>query len=358
MPLFDFDQFYMQQAMMLARRGLLTVSPNPAVGCVIVKNGQIIGEGYHRQSGGAHAEIYALRQAKNQAKGATVYVTLEPCCHYGRTAPCVAALIAAQVARVVVGTLDPNPQVAGKGIQALQARGIATRIGVLQDSLYQLNAIFFHYHRTQKPWIVAKWAMSLDGKIAVNDGDDKQISNLRSQQITHDWRNRCDAILIGAKTLCDDDPSLIVRHSQACIIKHPLRVVVCHDADALPLQRQLYDTQAANTLIACTQISGKRKAYFDERGVKVYCMKDQANVDLNQLFSHLGQQGITSVLVEGGMTIHRQLAQLGLINQTITFIAPCMIGNTAHKQWYAPDTIQALDDNVMMVSHQGEQPYV
>lgn len=356
--LFDFDQFYMQQAMMLARRGLLTVSPNPAVGCVIVKNGQIIAEGYHRQSGDAHAEIYALRQAGNQAKGATVYVTLEPCCHHGRTGPCVEALIQAQVARVVIGSLDPNPCVAGRGVKMLDANGIVTKVGVLDAQLHALNRIFFHYHQYQKPFVIAKWAMSLDGKIVVHPQDSKQISNELAHRRTHDLRNRCDAILVGAKTVMDDNPSLTVRSTQAKIIKQPLRIVVCHNADKLPLDSHIFNTAMAQTLIACTDISSPRREQLQQRGVELYHQANAIDLDLERLLTYLGQRGITSILVEGGMNIHHQFARLDLIDEIISFVAPCVIGEQPFKKRYQLSSGHRLGDNMMLMANKGEQPYV
>jgi diaminohydroxyphosphoribosylaminopyrimidine deaminase/5-amino-6-(5-phosphoribosylamino)uracil reductase len=204
-------QFYMQQALALAEKGRFSVSPNPMVGCLIVKAGKIIGQGYHHQAGTPHAEIHALREAGAEAKDADVYVTLEPCCHYGRTPPCTDALIAAGVTRVYFACHDPNPEVAGKGSAALKAAGIQAEEGLCRSEAQQLNKIFFHFIQTKRPFVFSKWAMSLDGKTMTHPDDLPAISSTASRSHSHLLRRAVDAILIGTNTAIDDDPALTVR---------------------------------------------------------------------------------------------------------------------------------------------------
>lgn len=214
---------YMRIALQLAQQGRCTVSPNPMVGCVIVKNNQIIGEGFHSYSGGPHAEIMALQQAGSNAQGAIAYITLEPCCHYGKTPPCTDALLQAGITHIVVACLDPNPLVAGKGLQQLQSAGMHVELGVGEEEAKRLNEIFFHYIRNQRPFVIAKWAMSLDGKTVTQPHDTRDISCLASHQASHQIRQQVDAILIGANTAIHDDPLLTVRHTidHAPLLKHP-----------------------------------------------------------------------------------------------------------------------------------------
>ncbi|HEX4044314.1 MAG TPA: bifunctional diaminohydroxyphosphoribosylaminopyrimidine deaminase/5-amino-6-(5-phosphoribosylamino)uracil reductase RibD, partial [Gammaproteobacteria bacterium] len=298
---------YMSLALQLAKQGCLTVSPNPMVGCILLKNQQIIGQGYHQYAGGPHAEAHALAAAGSDAQGATAYITLEPCCHSKkRTPPCTTALIQAGIKKVYVACLDPNPQVAGKGIQQLQEAGITVEIGLQAEAATQLNQIFFHYIQKQRPFVIAKWAMSLDGKTITQSGDSKAISNKTSQNIAHQLRQQVDAILIGAATASQDDPLLTARVETTENIKpskQPLRIILSTKGD-LPNNLRLFDQHpTAKTLIATTtDIPAKTIAYFTKKNIEVLILpKNQRGlVDLPSLLDNLGKRDITSLLIEGG----------------------------------------------------------
>ena len=322
----------MQQTLTLAKRGLLTVSPNPMVGCIVVKNGVIVGEGWHQKAGEPHAEVYALQQAGDLAKNSTVYVSLEPCCHTGRTAPCVDALINAKVSKVVVATLDPNPKVAGNGVLRLQNAGITVELGLLEKQARKLNKIFFHYQISKRPYVFAKWAMSLDGKMAVNDSDNKQISSEKSREYTHQIRNICDAIIIGKKTLLEDNPKLDERVG-ALKASNPKRFVIFSKLTEINSQWHILDTKVAETVFVCAEISDIAKEQLQKLDIEYWLLPNTNNrVCLNTLISKMGEQGITSLLVEGGNTLLSEFISKSLVDEFITYISPVMIANLNPKQ--------------------------
>ncbi|WP_157966596.1 bifunctional diaminohydroxyphosphoribosylaminopyrimidine deaminase/5-amino-6-(5-phosphoribosylamino)uracil reductase RibD [Fastidiosibacter lacustris] len=332
--MFQADQFYMQQALMLAKRGCLSVSPNPMVGCVIVKNGCIIGEGWHEYAGGNHAELNALIAAGEKAKGSCVYVTLEPCCHVGRTGACTEALIKAEVKKVVIASIDPNQLVAGKGINHLQQVGIEVIVGLLQQEAARLNKIFFYYHQTKLPYVITKWGMSLDGELQVKAGDVKQITNKASQKMVHNLRNQLDAIMVGHNTVVDDDPRLTVRMSDSKIIKHPLRVVISKSAD-LPIDAHVFNTAIVPTILFTSQYANPQ-ALEALKSKNVECivmpLNSQQKIDLKQVLKVLADKGITSLLVEGGRTLLNNFFSEGLVNEVHSFIAPVIINGCNKKQ--------------------------
>jgi diaminohydroxyphosphoribosylaminopyrimidine deaminase/5-amino-6-(5-phosphoribosylamino)uracil reductase len=325
---------YMTSALTLAARGRCTVSPNPMVGCVIVNQGQIVGEGYHVQAGGPHAEIIALQQAGPHAKDATAYVTLEPCCHYGRTPPCTNALIQAGIREVYVACKDPNLLVAGKGIAALQAAGIAVEVGLMEQEAIALNEIFFHYMRTRTPFVIAKWAMSLDGKTVTHKNDSRDISSSVSRESTHQTRQQVDAILIGSNTAILDNPLLTARLTPAAI-KQPLRIILTSQGD-LPLELNLLDPSLpGSTLVATTTLA--KPAWIQqltEKNIEVLVLPSNAEnkVDLPSLLTALGKKGMTSLLVEGGMTVLHDFFHHRLVNKVHVYLAPTIIGGLQQKQ--------------------------
>lgn len=330
--MFQADYFYMSQALVLAKRGALTVSPNPMVGCVIVKNGQIIGEGWHRFAGDKHAEIHALDQAGDSAQGATVYVTLEPCCHVGRTGACTERLITAQVAKVVVASVDPNPQVAGKGIKRLQQAGIVVETGLMCYEATAMNKIFFHYHTHKRPYVIAKWGMSLDGQMVTHPQDNKQITNQTSQQQVHNLRNSVDAIMIGRQTLIEDNPSLTVRYSKAEFIKHPLRIVLSKTCQ-LPCDATLFNDGIESLVISSDLADQDTLDALERKGIE--CIKvslNQGETDLEEVLKVLAQRGITSVLVEGGRTLLNAFFETQLVDEVQSYIAPMIIADFNHKK--------------------------
>ncbi|WP_440682676.1 bifunctional diaminohydroxyphosphoribosylaminopyrimidine deaminase/5-amino-6-(5-phosphoribosylamino)uracil reductase RibD [Cysteiniphilum halobium] len=332
--MFQADYFYMSQALMLAKRGALSVSPNPMVGCVIVKNGQIIGEGWHRFAGDKHAEIYALDQAGDNAQGATVYVTLEPCCHIGRTGACTERLIKAQVAKVVIASIDPNPQVAGKGIKRLQQANVVVETGLMCDEAIAVNKIFFHCHQYKRPYVIAKWGMSLDGQMVTHPLDSKQITDKASQQQVHNLRNKVDAIMIGSQTLINDNPKLTVRCSDAKLIKQPLRIVLSKTAQ-LPLDASLFNDGVVKSIVITSNLADKQQLKnLQNKGVE--CIEVPLNhgeIDLKEALKILAQRGITSVLVEGGRTVINAFFEAQLVDEVQSYIAPLVIAQFNQKKF-------------------------
>ncbi|AIT09688.1 pyrimidine reductase [Candidatus Francisella endociliophora] len=328
----NIDRYYMQQALTLANRGKFTVSPNPMVGCIIVKDGAIIAEGWHEVAGEAHAEIHALKKAGYNAKDSTVYVTLEPCCHQGRTPPCTKALIKAKVAKVVIATLDPNPKVAGGGAQKLKDASIEVKVGVLEKQAQDLNKIFFHYQKTQKPFVYTKWAMSLDGKISVNGDDSKKISSEVAFTHTHKLRNICDAILIGKQTLIDDNPSLDVRIN-INEIKHPTKFILCSELDEINNNWKVLNQEQAKTIFICTTISDQAALQLNNIGVEYWKLSSNDNkVCLRTLLERMGVMGITSLLVEGGKKTIENFINSKLVNEFATYLSPVVIANHNPKE--------------------------
>ena len=319
------DEDYMRQALALARNAVGRTSPNPLVGAVIVRDGHVVAAGWHRQAGTPHAEIHALRMAGELAQGATLYVTLEPCAHYGRTGPCAKAVAEAGIRRVVIGMGDPNPLVAGKGIKILQDAGIEVKCGVLEAECRQLNEVFLHWITQQLPFVIFKTAMTLDGKIATHTGASQWISSPESRHYVHELRDRVDGILVGIGTVLHDDPSLTTRLPDR-VGKNPVRIVVDSLART-PLQAKLLTDGLAPTIIAVTaQAPADRVQAMRQAGATVLTVGDGPEVDLSQLMQLLGQREICSLLVEGGGSVAFSLLQAGLVDKVLAFVAPKIIG--------------------------------
>lgn len=318
---------FMSLALELARKGQCTVSPNPMVGCLLVKNNEIIGQGYHKRSGENHAEIEALTSV-SCAQDATAYVTLEPCCHHGKTGPCTQALIRAGIKKVFIACLDPNPLMNGKGVQELVAANIEVEIGLCEAEAKQLNEIFFHYILKQRPFVIAKWAMSLDGRTIVNNGDSPQISDPESQKHVHHQRQQVDAILIGSQTAIKDNPYLNVRLSSTQVAKQPIKIVLSTH-NQLPENLNLFTM--GKTIIATTK---KPAQEIVSKNIEIIVLPKNADnqVCLQSLLKNLGQRGITSILVEGGMTVHESFMKENLIDKIQVYIAPVIIGPYPHKK--------------------------
>jgi len=317
----------MRRALELATSGEGFVEPNPMVGAVVVDpEGRLIGEGYHQQFGGPHAEVHALNQAAGRTEGATLYVTLEPCCHQGKTPPCSQAVIAAGVRRVVVAAADPFPAVAGQGIAQLRAAGIEVELGLLEQEAVALTAPFRKLVQTQRPFVTAKWAMSLDGKLAARTGVSKWISNPHSRKIVHALRGRMDGILVGIGTVLADDPLLTVRPAG---IRRPVRIVLDRQA-RLPLNSQLVQTldQAPVLIFAATTAPPDRVSALRNRGVEVVELKPTAQgaLDLVRVLDELGRRRMTNLLVEGGSEVFGRFRDAGQIDEVHAFIAPKLIG--------------------------------
>ena len=319
----------MAQALSLARLALGQVSPNPAVGAVIVKDGAIVGQGYTQPPGGDHAEIVALIESGARARGSALYVTLEPCAHQGRTPPCIDSIIAAGVAEVHIATLDDNPLVAGKGKKGLEKAGIGVKVGEEEDKARQLNEAYFKFIKTGLPFVIAKYAMSLDGKIATREGDSHWISGEEARHIVHQMRHMSDAVMVGINTALADDPRLTARlgHGQGGVCHcQPLRVVVDSKGD-LPPDAAMFGEPGKTLLVLGKELATEDEAAYRKAGAEVLVVPGRKGmVDLKGLLGHLGKRGITSLMVEGGGGILGSLFDTELVDKVVCFIAPTIIG--------------------------------
>lgn len=319
---------YMQRALELAALALGKTSPNPVVGAVIVKDGQIVGEGYHHQAGTPHAEIHALHQAGEKARGAIIYVNLEPCSHYGCTPPCADALIAAGVKKVVIAILDPNPLVAGQGMQKLRAAGIEVELGIMEEQARQLNDAFFKHIKTARPLVALKTAMTLDGKIASHSGDSRWITSEDARTYVHRLRGVYDAILVGIGTVLQDDPMLNVRLNDDSDYNDPIRIVIDSSLD-IPLDSQIVtSSHKQRSIIFCSHDADRvRQTRLEAAGCEVERINSQNNcLVLEEVLDHLGNMKICSLLIEGGGRINASLLEKDLVDKVYWFIAPKIIG--------------------------------
>lgn len=340
------QQSFMQHALELAQKGRFTCSPNPMVGCVIVRDDMIIAEGWHQHAGCAHAEVNALKACEQPLSGAELYVTLEPCCHQGKTPPCVDAIIQSGIKRVYVACLDPNPQVSGKGVALLQQAGISVDVGLGQVEAMQLNRDFFHYVTQQKPYVIAKWAMSIDGKLATKTGDSKWISNAKSRQNVHQLRHQVDAIIVGANTAQIDNPQLTVRNdnNEAALpdAQQPWRIIL-DGTHKIPKHLKLFSKELKQKTRLASEIM------------------QQNSYTLSNLLTTLAGMDIKSVLVEGGAnTLSRFFAEQ-LIDEIHCFMAPKIIGGdvsafqhsgvdlVSEAQHFHLMNVQRFDDDVLCV---------
>lgn len=332
------DHGMMARALQLAERGLWTTSPNPRVGCVLVRAGEIVGEGWHETAGQPHAEVLALRAAGHLARGATAYVTLEPCSHTGRTPPCAEALIAAGVVRVVAAMGDPNPLVAGKGLAMLQGAGIETACGLLENEARELNIGFVSRMTRGRPWLRLKVAASLDGKTALNNGISQWITGPDARRDGQRWRARACAILTGIGTVRDDDPQLNVRDVETP--RQPLRVVVDSRLET-PLKARIL--QGGPVLIAGAVENPEKAALLRSTGAEVLILPNAAGkVELKDLLDVLGQRGINEVHAEAGFKLNGSLLREGLVDELLLYLAPCIIGHAASGLFNLPE-LTSLD---------------
>ena len=320
------DQDYMRMAIELAKRGAGWVNPNPLVGAIVVKNNRVIGKGWHTKFGALHAEREALANCSENPAGATVYVTLEPCCHWGKTPPCTQALCEAHVSRVVIGSSDPNPLVAGKGVEQLKDAGIEVVEGVLQKECDEINRVFFHYIQTKTPYVIVKYAMTLDGKIATKTGASRWITSEVARKRTHQDRHRYSAIMVGINTVLQDNPQLTCR-LEGEEVKNPLRVVVDSSLRISPSLQIPSSAHEVPVLIATCNTDEEKRARLEACGCKVVIFPEKEGcVNLGALMRYLGEQGIDSVMVEGGGTLFWSLFSARLINRVQAFIAPKIFG--------------------------------
>ncbi len=318
----------MQRALTLAREALGTTSPNPAVGAVIVRDGVIVGEGRTQPAGSWHAEVMALRQAGEAARGATMYVSLEPCCHYGRTPPCTEAIIAAGVTEVHVAVLDPNPLVSGRGIAALAAAGIKTHVGEHEEAARELNEAYCKFISRGVPFVTAKFAVSVDGKIATKTGDSQWITGEEARRYAHGLRRVSDALIVGVNTIIADDPQLTARYDTelASSRRQPMRVIA-DSSGRTPASSRIFRAPGKTLIATTASTEPARESQLREVGAEVLVLPtEEGRVDLSELLRALGQRGITSVLVEGGGTLLGSFFDRGLVDKVYAFIAPVVVG--------------------------------
>jgi diaminohydroxyphosphoribosylaminopyrimidine deaminase/5-amino-6-(5-phosphoribosylamino)uracil reductase len=332
------DHLYMARALRLAARGLYTTDPNPRVGCVLVRDGQVVGEGWHERAGDAHAEINALRQAGERAAGASAYVTLEPCCHHGRTPPCSQALIDAGVTRVVAAMPDPNPLVAGNGLAALEAAGVSTVSGLLAAEAAALNPGFVMRMRHARPWVRCKLAMSLDGRTAMQDGESRWITGEAARRDVHHLRARSSAIMTGIDTVLADDPSLNVRLEWEADVPllQPLRVII-DSRLRIPPTAKLLDLPG-ETLILTGSTDAGREALLTRPGVSVDTLPLNAagQLNLQHVLQYLGSAGINEVHVEAGAVLCGALLADRLVDELVIYVAPHLMGDAARGLFALP----------------------
>ena len=338
------DEKYMEKALELAKKGIGKVNPNPLVGAVIVKNGEIIGEGYHECYGEYHAERNAVKNAVKSVEGSTMYVTLEPCAHYGKTPPCVDLIIEKKFKKVVIGMLDPNELVSGKSIEKLKQHGIEVVVGVKEDDCKKMNEIFIKYITSKIPFVILKSGMSLDGKIATYTGESKWITSKESREDSQNLRNRLSSIMVGVNTVIADDPELTCRVNNE---KKLIRIVVDTNL-RIPLDSKLVKNNDRLTIVATTLKSDvNKKQILRELGVKVIEVPEKnGKVNLKELVKCLGQEGIDSILIEGGGTLNFSALQENIVDKVIFYIAPKILGGENSKSCIAGIGFSALDNAV------------
>jgi diaminohydroxyphosphoribosylaminopyrimidine deaminase / 5-amino-6-(5-phosphoribosylamino)uracil reductase len=347
----DMDHRYMARALQLARRGLYTTHPNPRVGCVLVKAGNIIGEGYHRRAGEPHAERNALAEAGAEASGATAYVTLEPCCHHGRTPPCSDGLIEAGVRRVVAAMPDPNPQVAGQGLAQLAAAGIEVETGLMQAEAEALNPGFIKRMRDGLPYVRCKLAMSLDGRTAMANGESKWITSAAAREDVHRLRARSAAIMTGLGTLLADDPAMNVRLSPEALalaadlaVPHPVRVVLDPALQTPPSAKML--SLPGQVLILCSDEARLQAAALEAAGAQVVSLPMEGeNLNLHEVMHYLAEQEINEILLESGAVLAGAMLGEGLIDELVVYLAPHLMGSAARGLFHLP-TVHSMSERI------------
>lgn len=317
------DKDYMKLALQLAKSAEGQTAPNPMVGAVVVKNGEIVGMGAHLKAGQPHAEVHALNMAGEKAKGADIYVTLEPCSHFGKTPPCSNLIIEKGIKRVIVATTDPNPKVAGNGIERLRSAGLEVEVGILKEEADGLNAMFYHHILQKTPYVTLKSASSIDGKIATFTGESKWITGPAARQDVHEYRRKHDAILVGVNTVLKDDPSLTVRLPNGG--KNPIRIILDTYLRTPLSAKLLNDKEAETWIVIGKDVPEEKVEEFQQAGAVLIRMPDKT-IEINALLKTLFEKGITSVFVEGGAEVNWSFIEAKAVNQVITYFAPKLIG--------------------------------
>ena len=323
------DRQYMKMALELAQKGMGFTAPNPMVGAVIVKNGRIIGQGYHRKYGGLHAEREALAVCTEEPEGASIYVTLEPCCHYGKQPPCVNAILEAGIRRVIIGSSDPNPLVAGKGIRILKDHGIEVTENILKEECDKLNEAFFYYIQNKKPYVVMKYAMTMDGKIAAYTGESKWVTGEAARIHVQEQRLKYTGIMVGVGTVLADDPMLTCRLENS---RNPVRII-CDSHLRTPLTSKIVRTaKTIPTILASSSKDQQKIKNYEELGCQVlYVPEKNGHIDLNRLMELLGAAKIDSILLEGGGSLNWSALESGIVQKVQTYIAPKLFGGEEAK---------------------------
>ena len=323
------DEFYMKRAIELAQKGVGKVNSNPLVGAVIVKNGEIISEGYHMYYGGLHAERNAIADCKDKEKlkGATIYVTLEPCCHYGKQPPCTEAIIESGISEVIIGSRDPNPLVAGKGVKILREHGIQVREDFMREECDRINDVFFYYITHKRPYVVMKYAMTMDGKIAAVSGKSQWITNEKSRHNVHLLRNRLMGIMVGIGTVITDNPMLTCRIENG---RNPIRII-CDSSLRIDVESNIVKTaKDIKTIIAYCNENTEKEETLKTLGCElIKTEKDNGHVDLDFLMNELGQRGIDSVLLEGGGSLNYSALEKGIVNEIQCYVGSKIFGGNA-----------------------------
>jgi diaminohydroxyphosphoribosylaminopyrimidine deaminase/5-amino-6-(5-phosphoribosylamino)uracil reductase len=324
------DIQYMKMALRLARKGLGRTSPNPVVGAVVVRKGMVVGQGFHQKAGGPHAEPIALAQAGEKARGATLYISLEPCNHFGRTPPCTQAILESGIRKVVFGMADPNPTVEGRGADWLRSRGIDVVQGVLEEDCRRLNEVYIKWIKTGLPFVILKAAVSLDGRIATRTGDSKWISNEKSRLLVHGIRNQVDGVLVGIGTVVKDDPWLTVRLSKGKI-KDPLRIVL-DPRLRIPPKARILKGPAKTVIITGGKVVPDKRQAIEKKGVEILSLPCRdGHISIKKMMTLLGKKGITSLLVEGGAEVYGAFLDERQADKLVVFITPCLIGGRKAK---------------------------
>jgi diaminohydroxyphosphoribosylaminopyrimidine deaminase/5-amino-6-(5-phosphoribosylamino)uracil reductase len=319
------DEHWMRKVLRLAEKGRGRTSPNPMVGAVLVKNGNVVGKGYHAKAGEDHAEIVALQQAREEAKGAVLYLNLEPCTHYGKTPPCTPQVIQSKVKRIVIGMEDPNPLVKGRGVEALKKAGIEVELGILEKECRRLNEAFCKYILKKEPFVILKVAATLDGKIATRNGDSKWISGEASRYLVHQLRDQVDGVIVGIGTVLKDDPELTARIRKG---RDPYRIILDSQCKT-PEEAKVIGTSPSKTIIASTPIAPKdRIEKLKKKGAQVLLLDSKAGkINLKSCLSKLGEIGMMSLMVEGGSQVNGSFLDEGLIDKFLLFLSPKMMGD-------------------------------
>ena len=351
-----YDYEFMSRAIRLARKGLTTTHPNPRVGCVITKDNQVVGEGWHKKAGTAHAEVNALLKAGQLAQGATAYVTLEPCCHTGKTPPCTDSLIKAGISRVVAAMQDPHDKVAGKGFQVLRDADIDVEVGLLEQQAQQLNPGFIKRMQSGLPYVRVKMAMSVDGRTAMASGESKWITSAAARHDVQHWRAQSAAMLTGIGTVLADNPSLTVRDANHAAAQQPLRVILDSELQIAPEAKIL---QQSGDVLIFTQYKNTQKiAELERNGIQVKCIgNSERGLDLEQLLKHLASLEVNEVMVEAGTTLAGSFIEAGLVDELILYMAPVLMGNQARGLFNLPlieNMSQKIQLNIKEIRQFGE----